>query len=121
MNPKKFKTITNWPILKTVKQIQFFLGFTNFYRQFIHHYANLALPLNSLTTKKYKETFMGLTDTAKQAFKELKLAFTTAPVLQHFNPTLPSTLITDASDFTFTSILLQPDNKNLLHPVSYYS
>ena len=71
--------------------------------------------------KKYKETFTGLTDAAKRAFEELKLAFTTTPVLQHFNPMIPSTLITDASDFAFTSILLQPDNENLLHLVSYYS
>ena len=65
MNPKKFETITNWPIPKTIKQIQSFLGFTNFYRQFIHHYADLPLPLSTLTTKKYKETFTGLTDAAK--------------------------------------------------------
>ena len=37
MNLKKLETITNWPIPKTVKQIQSFLGFTNFYRRFIHH------------------------------------------------------------------------------------
>ena len=121
MNPKKLDTITNWPIPKTVKQIQSFLGFTNFYRRFIHHYADLAIPLNSLTAKKCKESFTGLTDAAKQAFEQLKLAFTTAPVLQHFNPTLPLTLITDASDYAFASILLQPDIKNLLHPVAYYS
>ena len=121
MNPKKFKTITEWPIPQTIKQIQSFLEFTNFYQQFIHHYANLAIPLNSLTTKKAKESFSGLTDVAKGAFKQLKLAFTTAPVLQHFDPQLPSTLITDASDFTFASILLQPNKHDLLHPIAYYS
>ena len=121
MNPKKFNTITEWPLPKSVKQIQSFLGFTNFYRRFIHHYADLAIPLNLLTTKKFKESFTGLTDAARNAFEQLKLAFTTAPVLQHFNPVLPSTLITDASDYAFASILLQPDTENLLHPVAYYS
>ena len=121
MNPKKFKTITDWPLPTTVKQIQSFLGFTNFYRRFIHHYADLALPLNSLTTKDHKLSFKGLTEPAKEAFHRIKLAFVTAPLLQHFNPTLPSTLITDASDFAFASILLQPDKQNLLHPTSYYS
>ena len=31
MNPKKFNTITEWLEPKTIKQIQSFLGFTNFY------------------------------------------------------------------------------------------
>ena len=47
--------------------------------------------------------------------------FPDTPVSQHFNPSLPSTLVTDASDYTFASILLQPDTEHLLHPVSYYS
>ena len=121
MNPKKFKTITDWPVPTTVKQIQSFLGFTNFYRRFIHHYADMALPLNALTTKDHKISFNGLTDPAKEAFDRIKLAFITAPLLQHFNNSLPSTLITDASDFAFASILLQPDNQKLLHPTAYYS
>ena len=65
--------------------------------------------------------FTGLTDAAKQAFNDLKPAFTMAPVLQHFNPSLPSMLVTNTSDYAFTSILLQPDKENLLHPVTYYS
>ena len=106
MNPKKFNTISEWPELKTVKQIQSFLGFTNFYQCFIHHYSNLALSLTALTTNEAKEMFTGLTDTAKKVFNDLKLAFTTAPVLQHFNLSLPSTLVTNTSDYTFASILL---------------
>ena len=98
-----------------------FLGFTNFYWQSIHHYSELAIPLQSLTTNKAKETFNGLTEATKQAFNQLELAFTTAPVLWHFDPLLLSTLITDASDYAFAAILLQSDTKQLLHPVSYYS
>ena len=58
---------------------------------------------------------------AIKSFETLKLSFTTAPLLQHFNPTLPTTIITDASDFALASILLQPDNNNLLHPVAFHS
>ena len=76
------------------------LGFTNFYRQFIHHYSNLALPLTSLTTKKAKEKFNGLTEAAKQAFYELKLAFTTPfcnTSTQHNHPHSLPTLQTTLS------------------------
>ena len=54
-------------------------------------------------------------------FNDLKPAFTMAPVLQHFNLSLPSMLVTNASDYAFASILLQPDKESLLHPVAYYS
>ena len=93
----------------------------NFYRHFIHHYSNITLLLTALTTKKSKEAFTGLTNTTKQVFNDLKLAFTMAPDLQHFNQFLPPMLITDASDYAFASILFQPDKENLLHPVTYYS
>ena len=121
MNPSKLATITEWPLPKTIKQVQSFLGFTNFYRKFIHHYSEIALPLHSLTTKIIQQSFNGLTETAKKSFETLKLAFTTAPLLQHFDPNLPLTVITDASDFAIASILLQPDKNHLLHPITYHS
>ena len=121
MNPKKLATITDWPLPRTIKQVQSFLGFTNFYRKFIHHYSEIVLPLHSLTTKAIQQSFNGSNEAAMHAFETLKLAFTTAPLLQHFNPKLPSTVITDASDFTIASILLQPDKNDLLHPVAFFS
>ncbi|GLB39530.1 putative coprinopsis cinerea okayama7 130 [Lyophyllum shimeji] len=121
MNPKKLDTISKWPIPKTAKQIQQFLGFTNFYRRFVHRYAEICLPLTNLTTNECKKSFPGLNPDALAAFEQLKLIFTTAPVLRHFDPTLPSTVVTDASDYALASVHLQPDSEGLLHPVAYYS
>ena len=121
MSPKKLATITNWPLPKIIKQVQSFLSFTNFYRKFIHHYFEIMLLLHTLTTKAIQQSFNRFNEAAKQAFKTLKLAFTTASLLQHFNPKLPSTVITDASNFAIASVLLQPDKNNLLHPVAFYS
>jgi hypothetical protein len=44
----------------------------------------------------------------KQAFRILHAAFTKAPVLRHFDLKLPLMLITDASNFMYGGILLQP-------------
>jgi hypothetical protein len=40
-----------WPEPNTVKQVQAFLGFTNFYRRFIRGYSEVAKPLTKLTGK----------------------------------------------------------------------
>jgi hypothetical protein len=39
MNPKKLDTITDWPKPEKLKDLQGFLGFTNFYHCFIHNYS----------------------------------------------------------------------------------
>jgi len=42
MDPAKLEGIRNWPAPTTVKQVRSFLGFENFYRKFIGHYADIA-------------------------------------------------------------------------------
>jgi hypothetical protein len=42
MDPAKVKGITEWPTPTSVKQVQAFLGFCNFYRRFIHNYSTMA-------------------------------------------------------------------------------
>ena len=54
MDPIKLAGIRDWPIPSTVKQVQSFLGFGNFYRKFISHYSDIAKPLNDLTKKDKK-------------------------------------------------------------------
>src|SRR5258708_2063028 len=42
MHPKKLDMIKAWPILKSLRNIQLFLGFPNFYCCFISHYSELT-------------------------------------------------------------------------------
>ena len=49
MSDNKVKIIQGWPEPKKVKDIQFFLGFTNFYCQFIFNYLNIVISLTCLT------------------------------------------------------------------------
>ena len=118
MNPKKLDTITNWPAPTNVKELQSFLGFTNFYRRFIDSYSGITLPLTALT---HKGTNFDFSVEARQAFESLKQHFLTAPILRHFDSTLPCTLCTDASDFALSAVLQQPDDEGTLHPVAFYS
>ena len=58
MDPAKVAAILEWPTPKTVKEVQSFLGFANFYRKFITHYSSLTSPLTSLTRKGVNYTIL---------------------------------------------------------------
>jgi len=50
----------------------------------------------------------------------LKRRFTTAPILRHFDPALPTVMETDASDFAIGAVLSQ-QVEGRLHPVAFHS
>ena len=49
MDPAKLSAIATWPLLKTVKAVQSFLGFCNVYCKFILGFSNIVAPLADLT------------------------------------------------------------------------
>ena len=53
--------------------------------------------------------------------RDLKTAFTTAPVLAHFDPDLETWLETDASDYMVAAVLSQRGRDGELHPVTFLS
>jgi hypothetical protein len=52
MDPIKVEGIAKWPTPATIKDVQSFLGFCNFYRSFIANFSAVARPLNDLTKKQ---------------------------------------------------------------------
>jgi len=51
----------------------------------------------------------------------LKEAFTTAPILIHFDFDKEIVVETDASDIASAGILSQPGSDGLLHPIAFFS
>ena len=96
MSQDKVKTICDWPEPRKVKDIQSFLGFANFYRRFIFNYSDIVVPLTRLTRKDAPWDF---SDVCRRSFNQLKKAFTTAPILTHFQPGAQLTVETDTSDY----------------------
>ena len=118
MDQSKVQTIQDWPEPRKVKDIQSFLGFANFYRRFISGYSDIVVPLTRLTRKGTPWNF---TDQARSAFKLLKSAFTSAPVLTHWVPDRPIIVETDASDYALGAILSIETDSGEVHPVAYHS
>ena len=48
MEEEKIDAVKNWPEPKSVRDIQVFLGFANFYCRFIQGFSRIAAPLTSM-------------------------------------------------------------------------
>ena len=55
MDPGKIKAVKDWPTPTTVKEVQQFLGFANYYQRFIEGFSRLARLLSGLTGKEQWE------------------------------------------------------------------
>lgn len=119
MSKEKVDCILNWQRPQSLKETQSFIGFANFYRRFIKGFSAIAQPLTSsmkLDAKSWKWT-----PEMDVAFQRLKEAFTTAPILVHFDPSKVPIVETDASDFALGAVLSQKGDDNKLHPVAFHS
>ena len=118
MSDDKVKIIQNWPEPKKVKDIQFFLGFANFYHWFIFNYLDIVIPLTCLTWKDIPWKF---NSSCQDAFNSLKKAFTSAPILTHWIPNAQLIVETNASNYALATILSVVNEDNEDHPVAFHS
>ena len=118
MDPSKVQVIRDWPEPRKVKDIQSFLGFANFYRRFIHNYSDIVVPLTRLTRKDAPWNF---SDECRSAFDNLKSAFSSAPILTHWEPDRQLIVETDASDYAIAGILSIVCEDSEIRPVAYHS
>jgi hypothetical protein len=118
MESKKVKDILEWPTPRSVKDVQSFLGLGNYYRKFIRNYSKIAVALTSVSKNGQEFRWE---NGQEQAFRALKEAFTSAPVLKLYNPDKPIVIETDASDYADGAVLNQWDEDGKLHPVMFHS
>ena len=78
MDLAKVKVIMEWVAPTTVTGTLGFLGFANFYRRFIKGFSEIAAPLTALMKRDVKFKWI---EEANNAFKRLKKAFISAPML----------------------------------------
>ena len=103
MADHSLETIKNWKAPKTFKEVQQFLGFANYHRQFLKDFADTCEPLHEIIKRK---KFVWKKE-QEAAFQILKIQLSSPPVLA-----IPTTdgrfiLDTDASNFAVGAELLQ--------------
>ncbi|KAI1000788.1 hypothetical protein K3495_g7407 [Podosphaera aphanis] len=118
MDPKKVACIQEWPTPRSVRDVQGFLGFANFYRRFIPEFSRIAAPLTNLTKE---EAPFSWNDLCKSSFLQIKHAIKDGGMLAHFDPSRRTILETDASDYVTAAVLLQYDDSGILRPVAFMS
>ncbi|MBW0497756.1 hypothetical protein O181_037471 [Austropuccinia psidii MF-1] len=117
MDQAKVQKILNWPPPRNLKALQSFLGFSNFYHCFIKNYFK---KISSLTKFLKRDSCFPLNEKALRKLHQLKEAFTTALILSHFYPYLPTIVETDASDYSLGAILSQVSDSGK-HPIAFES
>ena len=127
MDPSRVEAIKAWKDNppQTYRDIQVFLGFCNFYRRFIFGFSRIARPLHDLMKgmkngRKPGQIGTDWQEPQEQAYHRLIDAFTTAPVLRHYDPSSSIRVETDASHYALAGILSQSFEDGW-HPIAYYS
>ena len=123
MNLDKIKIILKWKISRTIKNVQTFLDFVNFYRRFIHKYFNLVQSLIVLTREnnKAKSLSWNSNGSENKIFQQLKQVFAFMSILRHFNLNFEIWLKIDVFDFVIIVILSQKKFDELFYFVIYMS
>ena len=79
MTDDTVETLKKIEQVKSLKDVQYFLGLANIFRHFIWDYSKIILPMtNSTSLEKYKRQSI---QEIEQAQKQLVQAFTIAPLL----------------------------------------
>ena len=104
MDPIKVKAIAEWPVPTDLHSLRSFLGFRNYYKDFIEDYSKLICPLHDLT-KKGTPWHWG--DSQCIAFETLKEKFTLYSVLRNPDPHKHYILDTDTSLYAVGATLSQ--------------
>jgi hypothetical protein len=112
VDQKKIESILQWPFPSSLKSLRGFLGLTGYYKKFVHGYGQIARPL----TDMLKKGAFQWTPTSESAFKELKMAMTSPPVLALPDFSKNFVIECDASGSGIGAVLMQSGC-----PLAYFS
>ncbi|XP_052623591.1 uncharacterized protein LOC128128868, partial [Lactuca sativa] len=104
VDPSKVKAVEGWATPTTPTEIRQFLGLAGYYRRFIQNFSKIAKPLTLLTQKSVPFKW---TDRQEIAFRTLKQALCSAPVLSLPEGTEDFVVYCDASNQGLGCVLMQ--------------
>ena len=121
-DPEAVEAVLTWKAPRTDTQLLSFLGFANYYREFIKGYADKVYPMQKLMRNKGKK--FEWNDEAQVAFENIKRELCEAPVQGMPTEKGMYVLDTEASVVAISGILHQEQEWNgrtVLRPIAYGS
>ena len=121
-DPDAVEAVLTWKSPKTEHQLMSFLGFANYYREFIKGYADKVYPMQQLMRHKGKKFTWN--NAAEESFQRIMKELCEAPVLGMPTEKGIYVLDTDASVVAISGILHQEqewNGKTVLRPIAYGS
>jgi len=117
MDPVKIAGVTEWLVPMSKKEVQSFMGFTNFYHQFISNFSHHTCALFDLTRKDVRFTWGNC---EQDVFDWLKELVSSALVLALLDSECPYLVKADGSGVATGTVLLQlsPEDDKW-HPVTF--
>ena len=103
-DPAKVEAVKNFAAPRNVKDVQTFMGMTQYYSKFIKNFMQIATPIAKLMKKNTKFVWG---PEQQEAFETLKQRFISAPILAYPIDDAPFILDTDASDYCMGAVLSQ--------------
>ena len=114
----KVEAVKNAPAPKNVQELRSFLGLLHYYGRFIQQLSTLLQPLNELLKSNRRWEW---TSECQSAFVKAKERLVSAPVLAHYDPSLPLKLVGDASAYGIGAVISHTDQDGQERPIAFTS
>ncbi|ETO80890.1 hypothetical protein F444_04711 [Phytophthora nicotianae P1976] len=110
IDPAKATAIRDWPLPKTKKDLQSFIGTCVYVSRFCAGFAEYIALLTEAVRNKRPKDSISLTEQQKQAFAALKTKVSSTPTLAHADFAKDFHVSVDASDFAIGGYIFQYDD-----------
>ena len=119
-NFDKVLAISEIPEPSTKKLLKTFLGMAGFFKNFVHNYSEIAVPLTNLTKARQSNKLI-FNHEERQAFERIKLELCKCTKL--YSPDYARSFIvrSDASQFAVAGTLSQVDTEGVEYPIAFAS
>jgi hypothetical protein len=117
LDKAKMETLEQFPPPMDVKSLRSFPGYAGFYRRFIKDFSKIIKPLTHLLQKDVAFDF---DEKCLAAFRTMKSALVSAPIIQPLDWSQPFEIMCDTSDYAVGAVLGQR-KEDRVHAVYYAS
>ena len=115
---QKVKAVVDAPSPRDVSELRSFLGLLNYYSKFLPNLASTLHPLHVLLREGQRWNW---SKQCQLAFEAAKKALVQAPLLVHYDPTLPMSLAGDASAYGIGAVISHKMADGTERPIAFAS